>query len=145
MQSQKETLVDVGGDTDVTIVHYTRDLGRVCLCEWLCMSFCACFWLCVCVCVVVCAFLVVCMCVVLFADNNYCTMFDVCVLYGQCVFHLGIECFHHLLCTDGWSKICNVCGCRIVCCVCVPCVLCGGCVCLFVLDIGAQMTIVGPH
>ena len=71
-------------------------------------------------------------------------MFDVCVFYGQNVFHLAIECFHHLLFTDGRSRICNVCGCRIVCCY-VFRVCCVVVVCLFVLDIGAQMTIIGPH
>ena len=54
--------------------------------------------------------------------------------------------FHHLLFTDGRSRICNVCGCRSACCVVFHvCCVVGGCVCLFVLDFGAQITIVGPH
>ena len=130
--------MDVGGDTDVTIVHYTWDVERVCLCEWLWMSVCACFRLCVCVCVVVCAFLVVCMTSILAPCSMFVFFMDKMYFISEStvssfvVYRWMVKDLQRL-----WMSHCVLCG--------VPCVLCGGCVCLLVLDLGAQITIVGPH
>ena len=82
------------------------------------------------------------MCVVLFAENNYCTMFGSCVFYGQCLFHLAIEGF--IICCllmegQGFATFVDVALYVVWCSVCV---VVGGCVCLFVLDFGVDHLVV---